>query len=116
MDLLSMQWTLNHLAGHNKASVALSPYPAREREAFLRHIHNIRRSGNFSHSRYRVSLRSFLPLDDVEFHLVTLLQALVSIELNRAVVNKHVRAVIPTNKPITLCVIEPLDLPFILSH
>jgi len=29
---------------------------------------------------------------------------------------KHVWAVIPTNKPITLRVVEPLDLAFVLSH
>ena len=72
--------------------------------------------GYFPNSSNGIGLRALLSLDDVEFDLVTLLEALVSIELNRAVVNKHIRAVIPTNKPITLRVVEPLDFAFVLSH
>jgi hypothetical protein len=41
--------------------------------AFLRHIHGVRRLGYFSNSSHGVSLRSLLPLDDVEFHFVTFL-------------------------------------------
>ncbi len=41
--------------------------------AFLRHIRGVRRLGYFSNSSYGVSLRSLLPLDDVEFHFVTFL-------------------------------------------
>jgi hypothetical protein len=40
---------------------------------FVRHIHSVRRLGYFSNSSYGVSLRSLLPLDDVEFHIVTFL-------------------------------------------
>jgi hypothetical protein len=72
--------------------------------------------GYFPNSSNGIGLRALLSLDDVEFDFVTLLEALVSIELNRAVVNKHVGAVIPANKTITLRVVEPLDFAFILSH
>jgi hypothetical protein len=73
-------------------------------------------SGYFSNSSYGIGLRTFLSLNDIEFHLVSLFQALVSIELDRAVMNKHVRSVVPSNKAITLRVIEPLYLAFVLSH
>ena len=72
--------------------------------------------GYFSHSSYGIGLRTFLSLNDVEFHLVPFLQALVSIELDRTVMNKHVRSVVPADKAVTFRVIEPLDLAFVLSH
>ena len=72
--------------------------------------------GYFSNSTYGIGLRTFLSLNDVEFHLVPFFQALVSIELDRAVMNKHVGSVVPANKAITLRVIEPLHFAFVLSH
>ena len=72
--------------------------------------------GYFSNSSDGIRLRSLLPLNDVELHLVTFLQALVSIELNRAVVNKHVGSVVPADETVTLRVVKPLDFAFVLSH
>jgi hypothetical protein len=72
--------------------------------------------GYFSNSSYGIGLGTFLSLNDVEFHLVPFFQALVSIELDRAVMHKHVGAVIPANKSISLRVIEPLHFAFVLSH
>ena len=72
--------------------------------------------GYFSNSSDGIRLRTFLSLNDVEFHLVPFFQALVSIELDRAVMHKHVGSIIPTDKAITLRVIEPLHFAFVLSH
>ncbi|MDX6461944.1 MAG: hypothetical protein QOE55_5641, partial [Acidobacteriaceae bacterium] len=82
-DLLSIQGTLNHLVGHKKANAErsaqscpyISPGSADQMQGrvFLRHIHGVRRLGYFSNSSHGVSLRSLLPLDDVEFHFVTFL-------------------------------------------
>jgi hypothetical protein len=121
MDLLSIQGTLNHFA------VTKQRYTSPRQRA----LHGVRlvrtpmctgrpfgstNLGYFPNSSYGIGLRALLSLDDVEFDLVTLLEALVSIELNRAVVNKHVGAVVPANKTITLRVVEPLDFAFVLSH
>jgi hypothetical protein len=72
--------------------------------------------GYFSNSSDGIRLRTFLSLNDVEFHLVPFFQALVSIELDRAVMHKHVGSIISTDKAITLRVIEPLHFAFVLSH
>jgi hypothetical protein len=85
------------------------------RQARLRFI-RLEALGYFSNSTYRIGLRTFLSLNDVEFHLVPFFQALVSIELDRAVMNKHVGSIIPADKAITLSVIEPLHFAFVLSH
>jgi hypothetical protein len=70
----------------------------------------------FSHASNGVRLGSFLALYDVEFDFVTFFQALISVELNCAVVHKHVRTVVSADEAITLRVVEPLDLAFVLSH
>jgi hypothetical protein len=85
------------------------------RQARLRFI-RLEALGYFSNSSYGIGLRTFLSLNDVEFHLVPFFQALVSIELDRAVMNKHVGSIIPADKAITLSVIEPLHFAFVLSH
>ncbi len=72
--------------------------------------------GYFSNSSYGIGLRAFLSLNDVEFHLVPFFQALVSVELDRAVMNKHVGPIVPANKAVTLRVIEPLHFAFVLCH
>ena len=85
------------------------------RQARLRFIRR-EASGYFSNSSYGIGLRTFLSLNDVEFHLVPFFQALVSIELDRTVMHKHVRSVVPDDKAVTLRVIEPLHFAFVLSH
>jgi hypothetical protein len=72
--------------------------------------------GYFSNSRYGIGLRTFLSLNDVKFDLVPFFQALVTIELDRAVMDKHVGSIIPADKAVTLRVIEPLHFAFVLSH
>jgi len=73
-------------------------------------------SGGVPESDYRIRLGTFLALDDVEFNVIALLQGLVSIQLNGRIVNEHIRTVIPSDESIAFCVVEPLDLPFVLSH
>ena len=63
-----------------------------------------------------IRLWAFLPLDDVELYVIALFQSLVSVQLNRGIVNEHVGAVFPSNESIALGVVKPLDLPFVLSH
>jgi hypothetical protein len=95
-----------------------------EQNAFLRNyamqvgLRFLRREalGYFSNSSYGIGLGTFLPLNDVEFDLVPFFQALVSIELNRAVMDKHVGSIVPADKAVTLRVIEPLHFAFMLSH
>jgi hypothetical protein len=96
----------------------------RERDAFLHSyalqvsLQLVRREalGYFSNSSYGIRLGTFLSLNDVEFHLVPFFQALVSIELDRAVMDKHVGSIIAADKAVTLRVIEPLHFAFVLSH
>jgi hypothetical protein len=63
-----------------------------------------------------ISLGSLLALNDVKLDFVTLLQAFISVELNCAVMHKHVGTVIPANEAVTLRVVKPLDFAFVLSH
>jgi hypothetical protein len=72
--------------------------------------------GYFSNSSYGIGLGALLSLNDVEFHLVPFFQALVSIELDRAVMDKHVGSIVAADKAVTLRVIEPLHFAFVLSH
>jgi hypothetical protein len=53
-------------------------------------------------------LRTFLPLHDLELHLIALLQALVAIGIDCAVVYEHIRTVFPPNESETLGIVEPL--------
>ena len=63
-----------------------------------------------------VRLRTFLPLDDVEFHVIALFQSLVTIQLDCRVVNENIWPVITSDESVALGVIEPLHLAFELSH
>jgi hypothetical protein len=73
-------------------------------------------SGYFPSPDYLICLWPLLALDNVEFDIIALLQALVSIHLNRTVVDKHIRPIVPADKPVTLRIVEPLHLAFVLSH
>ena len=55
-------------------------------------------------------------MNDVEFDLVPFFQALVSIELDRAVMHKHVGSIVTADEAVSLRVIEPLHFAFVLSH
>ena len=61
-------------------------------------------------------LGTFLPLDDVELHVIPFFQGFVSVQLNRGIVNEYVGAIFASDESIALGVVKPLDLPFVLSH
>src|ERR1019366_165947 len=73
---------------------------------------NLRRT-TLLHPRHVACLRAFLTIDDLEFDLVTFLQALVAFDVDRTVVHEHVRTTILTAyKAKAFRVIEPLYGPF----
>ena len=57
-----------------------------------------------------------MSLNDVEFYIVSFFEALVSIQLDRAVMNKDVGSVIAADEAVTLRIIEPFHFAFVLSH
>ena len=63
-----------------------------------------------------IGLRPFLPLNNIEFYFIALFQAFVSIVLDGAVVHEDIWSIIAPDKAITFCVVEPLDLAFVLRH
>jgi hypothetical protein len=65
---------------------------------------------------YGIRLGALLTLDDIELNLIVLLQSLISIQLNRRVVHEYIRPIFAPDKSVTLGVVKPLDLPFVLSH
>src|SRR5579859_5966263 len=74
------------------------------------------RSGGGLTTKHLVGLRTLLPLDDVKFDLVSLLQTLVPIQLDRAVVHEDIRTIVPSDEAVSLRVVEPLHLAFVLGH
>lgn len=65
---------------------------------------------------YAFCLRTFLSLNNFEFNVIALLEALVSLRLDGTVVDEHIRAVIPADKAEALCVIEPFHFTFNSRH
>src|SRR5579864_3889078 len=65
---------------------------------------------------YVGSLRSFLALHNFEFHGVAFLKALVAFSGDGAVVDEHVRPVVPSYEPVAFCVVEPLHSTFQTIH
>ena len=61
-------------------------------------------------------LRSFLTLHDFKLNVIALLEALVPVRLDGAVVYEHIGAVFPTDEAETLCVIEPFNFAFNSRH
>src|SRR3569623_3720784 len=61
-------------------------------------------------------LRTLLPLNDVELHVIALFQSLVTIQLNCRVVDENIRPVITSDESVALGVVEPLDFAFVLRH
>lgn len=57
---------------------------------------------------YILCLRTLLPGGDFELYRVTFLQALVTLGLNRRVMNEHICAIVLSNEPVALTVVEPL--------
>ena len=64
----------------------------------------------------RIRLGAFLTLDDVELDVIALFQGFVSVQLNCRVVDKYIRPVFASDESVALGVVEPLNLPFVLSH
>lgn len=62
------------------------------------------------------SLRAFLSLNNFEFNIIALLEALVTLRLDGTIVDEHIRAVIPADKAEALCVIEPFHFTFNSRH
>ena len=61
-------------------------------------------------------MRAFLSLNDFEFNIIALLEALVTLRLDGTIVDEHIRAVIPADKAEALCVIEPFHFAFNSRH
>jgi hypothetical protein len=72
--------------------------------------------GGIAGPYHLVRLRPFLALHDVKLHIVAFFETLISIHLDRAVVNEHIGSVITANKPVPFSVVEPLHFASVLSH
>ena len=63
-----------------------------------------------------IRLGTFLPFDDIELDLIAFFERLVSVQLNRRVMDEYVRSVFTPDESVALGVVKPLDLTFVLSH
>jgi hypothetical protein len=63
---------------------------------------------NFFETRDLIGLGAFAPLDDVEFNLIALFEALIALALDGAVVDEDVRPAVAAEEAVALCVVEPL--------
>src|SRR5438477_12154687 len=61
-------------------------------------------------------LRPFLALHDLELDGIAFLQTLVAFSRDGAVMDEHVWPVVPSNKAVTFCVIEPFHSTFQTIH
>lgn len=61
-------------------------------------------------------LRAFLPLHDLEFDLITFLQALIAFRGDRAIVHKDVRSIVASNKTVAFGIVEPFHNTFQTFH
>ena len=69
-----------------------------------------------SYARYLIGLRSFGALDDVEFDLIALFEALIAFSLYGCVVNEYVGALIATEETVPFSVVEPFHCSPVLCH
>ena len=65
---------------------------------------------------YALCLRAFLSLNDFEFNVIALLEALVSLRLDGTIVDEHIGPIISADKAEALCVIEPFHFTFNSRH
>lgn len=63
-----------------------------------------------------IRLGAFLAVYDIKLDFIAFLKRLVPIELNCRVVNEYIRSVLASDESVTLGVVEPLNLSFVLSH
>jgi hypothetical protein len=59
-----------------------------------------------------LSLRTLLTLNDFKLHVVTLLQALIALGLDGAVVDEYIGPVVAADKTKALCIVEPFHFTF----
>jgi hypothetical protein len=57
-----------------------------------------------------------LSLDDLELHLIALLQAFVALGGNGTVMDEYIRSIFPAEEAISLGIVEPLDGAFQTFH
>jgi hypothetical protein len=69
-----------------------------------------------SYFSYVSSLRTFLALRDLEFNLITFLEAFVTFRDDRAVMHKNIGSILSPDETVTLSVIEPLNCTFHTFH
>ncbi len=72
--------------------------------------------GRVPQADHRVCLGALLALDDVEFHIVAFLQGLVTVQLDRRIMDEYVWPVFTSDESVALGIVEPLNLSFVLSH
>ncbi len=70
----------------------------------------------FSESNDGIRLRALLALHYVELDFIALFERLVSIQLNRRIVDENIWPVFASDESVALGVVKPLDLTFVLSH
>jgi hypothetical protein len=63
-----------------------------------------------------IRLGTLLALNDIELDLVAFFERFISVQLNRGVVDEHIRPIVATDESVALGVVEPLDFAFVLSH
>src|ERR1017187_7995270 len=72
--------------------------------------------GRVFDSNHLIRLWSLGALDDVELDLVALFQALISVDLNRAVMHEDVCSAFTSEKAVAFRIVEPLHRTFVLSQ
>ncbi len=72
--------------------------------------------GSVSEANHSIRLRSLLALYDIELDFIAFLQRLVSVQLNRGVVNEYIWPVFASDESVALGVVKPLHFTFVLSH
>jgi len=60
-------------------------------------------------SNYRFCCKTFLALDNLEFHLLSFAQRTEAFALNSAVVNEDIPAAVALNEAVAFRIIEPFD-------
>src|ERR1700734_1930605 len=71
---------------------------------------------NFLQTENLIGLRALCSLNDVELDFISFFKALVTLTLDGAVVDKHIRSPFAAQESITLRVVEPLYGAFILCQ
>ena len=71
---------------------------------------------NFFKTKDLIGLGTLASLNDVEFNLVALFEALIALALNGTVMNEDVRPAVSAEEAVAFCVIEPFDGAFVLCQ